>query len=342
MEQQIHFCTTADAVRIAYATVGEGPPLVKAANWLSHLEFDWSSPIWRHLLAEFARDHTFIRYDERGNGLSDWNVADLSFEAWVEDLESVVEAAGVDRFPLLGISQGGAVAIAYAVRYPEKVSQLVLYGAYAQGWARRQSPEEIEQRQAQLTLVKLGWGKDNPAFRQIWTTLYAPDATPEQQQSFNDLQRVSTSPDNAVKLMNVMANIDVAELLPQVKVPTLVLHCRDEAGVPFEQGRLLAASIPGAQFVPLSGRNHLLLEGDSSWGKFVSEVRRFLGTELTSAANTGADSLDRVVETASVATKLPRRYSVISSLGVGVWVKCFLPKIQSWAGKLRSRLCRRR
>jgi pimeloyl-ACP methyl ester carboxylesterase len=324
MEQQIHFCTTDDAVRIAYATVGEGPPLVKAANWLSHLEFDWSSPIWRHLLAEFARDHTFIRYDERGNGLSDWNVADLSFEAWVEDLEAVVEAAGVDRFPLLGISQGGAVAIAYAVRYPERVSQLILYGAYAQGWARRESPEEIERRQAQLTLVKLGWGKDNPAFRQIWTTLYAPDATPEQQQSFNDLQRVSTSPDNAVKLMNVMANIDVAKLLPQVRVPTLVLHCRDEAGVPFEQGRLLAASIPGAQFVPLSGRNHLLLEGDSSWGKFVGEVRRFLGTELTSAANTVADSLDRVVETASVATKLPRRYSVISSLGVGGMGEVFL------------------
>lgn len=264
MEQQIHFCTTDDGVRIAYATVGEGPPLVKAANWLSHLEFDWSSPIWRHLLAEFAFDHTFIRYDERGNGLSDWNVSDLSFEAFVEDLEAVVDAAGVDRFPLLGISQGGAVAIAYAVRYPERVSRLILYGSYAQGWARRESPEEIEQRRAALTLVKLGWGKDNPAFRQLWTTLYAPDASAEQAQSFNDLQRVSTSPENAVKLMTVMGDIDVRDLLPQVQVPTLVLHCRDESGVPFEQGRLLAASIPGALFVPLHGRNHLLLEGDPS------------------------------------------------------------------------------
>jgi hypothetical protein len=251
-------------------------------------------------------------------------VADLSFEAFVEDLESVVEAAGVDRFPLLGISQGGAVAIAYAVRYPEKVSRLILYGAYAQGWAARESLEEIEQRQAQLTLVRLGWGKDNPAFRQIWTTLYAPDATSEQQQSFNDLQRVSTSPENAVKLLNVMGNINVVELLPQVRVPTLVLHCRDESGVPFEQGRLLAASIPGAQFVPLNGRNHLLLEGDPSWGKFVKQVRRFLGTKLTSAGSETTERREAATETAAVSAKLPRRYSVISSLGVGGMGEVFL------------------
>jgi eukaryotic-like serine/threonine-protein kinase len=316
MEQQIHFCTTDDGVRIAYATVGEGPPLVKAANWLSHLEFDWRSPVWRHLLAEFARDHTFIRYDERGNGLSDWNVGDLSFEAWVEDLEAVVEAAGVDQFPLLGISQGGAVAIAYAVRHPEKVSHLILYGAYARGWARRESADEIEQRQAQLTLVRLGWGKDNPAFRQLWTTLYAPDATPEQAQSFNDLQRVSTSPENAVALLNAMGNIDVVDLLPQVKVPTLVLHCRDEAGVPFEEGRLIASSIPGARFVPLEGRNHLLLEGDPSWGSFVKEVRRFLGTEVTSGLKQVSDS-GKSAKPNLQRSDLPDRYTIISFLGVG-------------------------
>ena len=316
MEQQIHFCTTHDGVQIAYAMVGQGPPLVKAANWLSHLEWDWQSPIWRHLLREFSRDQTFIRYDERGNGLSDWNVADLSFNAWVEDLESVVNAAKVDRFPLLGISQGGAVAIAYAVRHPEKVSHLILYGAYARGWITRDSADEIEQRQAQLTLVRLGWGKDNPAFRQLWTSLYAPDATPEQAQSFNDLQRISTSPENAVKLLTEMGKIDVVDLLAQVKVPTLVLHCRDEAGVPFEEGRTLAAMIPGARFVPLEGRNHLLLEGAPSWGTFVKEIRRFLGTEETSALTqtSGAESkptpdLHR--------NDLPERYSIISLLGVG-------------------------
>jgi serine/threonine protein kinase/pimeloyl-ACP methyl ester carboxylesterase/tetratricopeptide (TPR) repeat protein len=316
MEQEIHFCTTDDGVRIAYATVGEGPPLVKAANWLSHLEFDWRSPVWRHLLAEFARDHTLIRYDERGNGLSDWNVADLSFDAWVEDLEAVVEAAGVDRFPLLGISQGGAVAIAYAVRHPEKVSHLILYGAYARGWITRDSEEEIEQRQAQLTLVRLGWGKDNPAFRQLWTTLYAPDATPEQAQSFNDLQRISTSPENAVKLLNEMGKIDVVDLLPQVKVPTLVLHCRDEAGVPFEEGRKLAGSIPGARFVPLEGRNHLLLEGAPSWSMFVKEIRRFLGTEDTSALTQASDS-GKVAKPDLKRSDLPDRYTIISFLGVG-------------------------
>jgi len=322
MEQQIKFCTTGDGVRIAYATVGEGPPLVKAANWLSHLEYDWGSPIWRHLLAEAARDHTFIRYDERGNGLSDWDVADISFEAFVEDLEAVVEAAGVDRFPLIGISQGGAVAIAYAARYPEKVSHLILYGAYARGWAKRDSAEEIEQRHAQLTLVKLGWGKDNPAFRQLWTSLYAPDATPEQAQSFNDLQRVSTSAENAVTLLKVMGEIDVEHLLPHVKVPTLVLHCRDEAGVPFEEGRLLAATIPGARFVPLEGRNHLLLEGAPSWGKFVKEVRKFLGTELQSAEFETSEL--RTAEPPAIRSRLPDRYSVISSLGVGGMGEVFL------------------
>jgi pimeloyl-ACP methyl ester carboxylesterase/tRNA A-37 threonylcarbamoyl transferase component Bud32 len=323
MEQQIKFCTTADGVRIAYATVGQGPPLVKAANWLSHLEYDWDSPIWRHLLAEAARDHTFIRYDERGNGLSDWNVANLSFEAFVEDLESVVEAAGVDRFPLLGISQGGAVAIAYAVRHPQRVSHLILYGAYARGWAKRLSADEIEQRQAQLTLVRLGWGKDNPAFRQLWTTLYAPDATPEQAQSFNDLQRVSTSPENAVRLLNEMGNIDVEHLLPQVRVPTLVLHCRDESGVPFEEGRLLAASIPGARFVPLEGRNHLLLEGAPSWGKFVKEVRQFLGMpEIAESAPTDLAASDS--RTQNREFQPPKRYSVISSLGRGGMGEVFL------------------
>src|SRR6202165_1903914 len=316
MEQEIHFCTTNDGVRIAYGTVGEGPPLVKAANWLSHLEFDWRSPVWRHLLTEFARDHKFIRYDERGNGLSDWSVADLSYDAWVEDLESVVEAAGVDRFPLLGISQGGAVAIAYAVRHPEKVSHLILYGAYARGWAKRESAEEIKQRQAQLTLVRLGGGKDNPAFRQLWTTLYAPDATPEQAQSFNDLQRVSTSPENAVKLLNEMGTIDVVDLLPQVRVPTLVLHCRDEAGVPFEEGRLLASSIPGARFVQLDGRNHLLLEGAPSWSTFVKEIRRVLGAEDTSALSQAPHSGKRAKPNLK-RSDLPERYSIISFLGVG-------------------------
>jgi len=317
MEQHIHFCTTSDGVSIAYATVGEGPPLVKAANWLNHLEFDWQSPIWRHLLEEFARDHLLVRYDERGNGLSDWDVENLSFDEFVRDLESVVDAVGLDRFPLLGISQGGAVAIAYAVRHPERVSHLILYGAYARGWARRGSSEEIDRREALLTLTKLGWGQDNPAYRQLWTTLYVPDAAPEQMQCFNDLQRVSASPENAVRLLNEVGKIDVLDLLPQVRVPTLVLHCRDEVVVPFEEGRLLAASIPGALFVPLEGRNHLLLESESAWAIFIAEVRRFLGTEKRAETNE-QDSQSKSLRKAELSRrKLPDRYRIVSSLGAG-------------------------
>jgi serine/threonine protein kinase/pimeloyl-ACP methyl ester carboxylesterase/Tfp pilus assembly protein PilF len=316
MEQQIHFCTTHDDVRIAYATVGEGPPLVKAANWLNHLEFDWRSPIWRHWLQEFSRDHLLLRYDERGNGLSDWNVDNLTFEAFVQDLEAVVEAVGLDRFPILGISQGGPVAIAYTARHPEKVSHLILYGSYARGFAKRQpSAEEIERRQAELTLVKLGWGQDNPAFRQLWTTLFLPDATPEEWKSFNDLHRVSTSPENAVRFLNEFANIDVVDLLPQVNVPTLVMHCRDESTVPFEEGRLLAAMIPGARFVQLEGKNHLLLEGEPAWTTFVNEVRSFLGSapRTTGEAQTrGAGRVDPLSQ-----ADLPNRYSILSSLGAG-------------------------
>jgi Tol biopolymer transport system component/pimeloyl-ACP methyl ester carboxylesterase len=296
MEQEIRFCTTDDGVRIAYATVGQGPPLVKAANWLNHLEFDWHSPIWRHLIQEFARDHFLVRYDERGNGLSDWDVENFTFEAFVQDLATVVDSLGLDRFPILGISQGGPVAIAYAVRHPERVSHLILYGSYARGWAKRGAPEVIERFQAQKTLIKLGWGQDNPAFRQLWTTLYVPDATPEQWQWFNDLHQVSTSPDNAIRLLDELGKIDVVDLLAQVKVPTLVLHCRDEVVVPFEEGRMLAGLIPGARFVPLEGRNHLLLESEPAWAKFVTEVRRFLKTEQFEAKpewSHSTDSIDR-------------------------------------------------
>jgi pimeloyl-ACP methyl ester carboxylesterase len=278
LEQEIRFCTTPDGVRIAYATVGDGPPLVKAANWLNHLEYDWQSPIWRHVVQEFARDHLLVRYDERGNGLSDWNVENFGFETFVQDLETVVDALGLERFPILGISQGGPVAIAYAVRHPEKVSHLILYGSYARGWAKRGVPEDFERRQTQNRLIKLGWGQDNPAFRQLWTTQYVPDGTPEQWNWFNDLHRICISPDNAVRLELALGQIDVVDLLSQVKVPTLVLHCRDEICVPFEEGRLLAAEIPGARFVPLEGRNHLLLENEPAWPKFVTEVRRFLET----------------------------------------------------------------
>jgi len=274
--QEIHFCTTSDGVRIAYALAGQGPPLVKTANWLNHLEYDWQSPIWSHLLHVLAAEHRLIRYDARGNGLSDWEVDDISFDAFVRDLESVIEATGVERFPLLGISQGCAVSIAYAVRHPERVSRLVLYGGFARGRRRRGSQEDIEQSEAFITLMRQGWGQENPAFRQLLTSLFLPGGTPEQMQWYNDLQRVTTSPKNAVRIRHTSDELDVTDLLPKVKVPTLVLHCREDAVQPFEEGRRLAAGIPGARFVPLEGRNHLILESDPSWGRLVSEIRDFL------------------------------------------------------------------
>jgi class 3 adenylate cyclase/pimeloyl-ACP methyl ester carboxylesterase len=276
MDQRIGFCSAPDGTQIAYATVGQGPPLVKAANWLNHLEYDWESPVWSHLFHGLARDHKLVRYDARGNGLSDWDVEDISFEAFVSDLETVVNAAGIERFPLLGISQGCGVSIAYAVRHPERVSRLVLYGGFARGRRLRGSAAEIEQSDALSTLIRQGWGQENPVFRQIFTSLFIPEATSEQMQWFNDLQRITTSPDNAARLRKIVDEIDVVELLPQVTVPTLVLHCREDAVQPFNEGRRVAAMIPGARFVALEGRNHLILENEPAWPRFLREVESFL------------------------------------------------------------------
>jgi pimeloyl-ACP methyl ester carboxylesterase/DNA-binding CsgD family transcriptional regulator len=277
VKQAIRFCTTDDGVRIAYATTGTGPPLVKVSNWLSHLEFDWDSPVWRHWLTELSRDHTLLRYDERGCGLSDWNVAELSFEAWVRDLETVVDAAGVERFPLLGISQGASLAITYAVRHPERVSQLVLYGGYARGVLRRDlTPQQRKVAEMLGELAEVGWGGENPAFRQFFTTQFIPEGTPEQHHWFNELERISTSPHNARKFFQIVNEIDVTGIAPRVSCPTLVLHPDRDARVPFEEGRLIAGLIPGARFVPLDSRNHILLERESAWRRWLEEVRSFL------------------------------------------------------------------
>jgi pimeloyl-ACP methyl ester carboxylesterase len=274
--QEIHFCTASDGVRIAYAEVGQGPPLVKAGNWLNHLEYDWQSPVWSPFLHAIAADHQLVRYDARGNGLSDWEVDDISLDAFVRDLESVVEATGIERFALLGISQGCAVSITYAVRHPERVSHLVLYGSFARGRRKRGSLQAIEQSEAVVTLMRQGWGQENPAFRQLFTSLFIPGGTAEQMQWFNDLQRMTTSPENAVRLRQFVDEIDIVDLLPRVNVPTLVLHCRNDAVHPFEEGRRIAAGIPGARFVALEGQNHLILKGDPSWERFLDEIRNFL------------------------------------------------------------------
>jgi pimeloyl-ACP methyl ester carboxylesterase/DNA-binding winged helix-turn-helix (wHTH) protein len=282
-KQEISFFTSSDGVRIAYSKAGSGPPLVKAANWLNHLDFEWHSPIWAHWVAELTKHHTLIRYDERGNGLSDWNITDFSFEAWVRDFETLMDTVGIERFPLLGISQGGAVAVKYAALNPERVSHLVLYGSFARGWMLRQSPEEIERRNALMTLVRLGWGKDNPAFRQLWSTLFIPDATPEQLDWFNELQRVTTSPENAVRLMSEASKINVVDYLPRVNCPTIVMHSREDAAVPISEGRMLAARIAGAKFVELPSRNHLVIPPEPAWDVFVKHLSEFLGWDKASS-----------------------------------------------------------
>jgi pimeloyl-ACP methyl ester carboxylesterase/DNA-binding CsgD family transcriptional regulator len=251
---------------------------VKAANWLSHLEFDWNSPVWRHWLSALSKYHTFIRYDQRGCGLSDWDAGNFSLDAWVHDLESVVDVLGLEEFPLLGISRGGGVALAYATRHPEKVKQLILYGSFARGkFVRSQTRQQLDEANALLALIKTGWGRDNPAFRQLFTTMFIPEGTPEQMQWFNDLQRISTSPEQATRIATVDYALDVTELAAMVSVPTLVMHAFSDGLVPFEEGRRLAALIPGAQFVPLESKNHLLLEDEPAWERFLAEVRSFLG-----------------------------------------------------------------
>lgn len=277
-QQTVRHCTARDGTRLAYSSVGDGPPLVKTANWLNHLEHDFESPVWRHWLQELTNGHCLVRYDERGNGLSDWDTPELSFGSFVDDLETVVDAAGLDRFDLLGISQGVAVAIAYSLRHPGRVRRMVLYGGYSRGWRKRLMGDDLARRDAMVTLTRTGWGQDNPAFRQVFTNIYIPEATATQASWFNEVQRLSTSPANAALLMEVFAQIDVADLLPRVSVPTLVAHASDDQAVPFPCGEELAREIPGAQFLPLDGHNHILLEGERAWPVFVRGMRQFLGS----------------------------------------------------------------
>lgn len=281
-EQSIHFCQTHDGVQLAYAKTGQGPPIIKTGNWMTHLEFDLESPIWRHLYRELSGEHTLIRYDARGNGLSDHDVTDVTFDHFVDDLETVVDAAGIDRFALLGVSQGCSVSIAYAVRHPERVSHLVLFGGYAVGWRKRaRTQAEKETGEAMLTLVRLGWGQENPAFRQLFTSQFIPGGTKEQADWFNELQRISTSPEDAVRNLMATGETDVTALLAKVNVPTLVMHSRHDTRVPFESGRRMAAGIPGARFVPLESRNHLILEDEPAFPRFLEEIKSFLKSDVT-------------------------------------------------------------
>jgi class 3 adenylate cyclase/pimeloyl-ACP methyl ester carboxylesterase len=277
LKLKVEYCRAPDGVRLAYAMVGSGAPLVKTANWMNHLEFDWESPDVRHLYSSLARDFTLLRYDARGNGLSDWDVEDVSLDAWVKDLETVVDAAGLERFPLLGWSQGCAISVAFAVRHPERISHLVLYGGFARGAYRRAKDElELLQAKALGTLIRTGWGSDSPVFRQLFSSLFMPGGTPEQLRRFTERQRNTTTPECAYRFFEVSRSLDVSELLSKVNVPTLVMHKRDDQVQPFEAGRELAAGIPGARFVALPGQNHFPLAQDPETERMLEEIRLFL------------------------------------------------------------------
>jgi pimeloyl-ACP methyl ester carboxylesterase/DNA-binding CsgD family transcriptional regulator len=304
--QQIRFCKTADGVRIAYATSGTGEPLVKTASWFSHLQFDWNNPVWRHWHAELGRSHTYCRYDRRGCGLT--------------------------RFSLLGMGHGGAVAIAYAARHPERVSHLVIHGSFARGRARRGgTPHQIDVVEMNLKLAELGWGSDDPAFHQFFTAQYMPEATAEQMRLFAELQRMSTLPEFAVRHLHAVFDIDITALAPLVQCPTLILHSRGDLRIPFEEGRLLASLIPGAHFVPLEGRTHFLQENDRAWQQFTAELRAFLpqaGREspatfqaLTAREEEVLEYLSHGLDNAQIAAWLALSEKTVRNHLIGVFAK---------------------
>jgi pimeloyl-ACP methyl ester carboxylesterase len=275
-KQELRFCETTDETVIAYATSGSGYPLLKAANWLSHLEYDFQSPVWRHWWNGLAERFRLIRYDERGCGLSDWNVDDISFEAWVQDLVKVADTAAPDRFALLGMSQGVPVAVAYAARHPERVSHLILYGGPLRGALTLNDPAIAERVDLLRQLLKVGWAEPNHAFRRVFAGLFVPEGSDEQIKWFEDLQRVCTSAANAVKFWDVCCELDVSDCAQQVRAPTLVLHVQDDAVVPFDEARYTAARIPGARLVPLQSRNHIILEHEPAWSQFLEEISSFV------------------------------------------------------------------
>lgn len=285
--QKIGFANAKDGTRIAWARIGSGPPLFKAANWLNHLELDWDSEVWSPLFQELARDHSLVRYDERGNGMSDWDAADLGFDAFVTDLESVVAQSGVERFPLLGISQGAAVAIEYAAQNPDRVSHLILWGGYAAGWrVDDYSPDARAEREALITLVANGWGRDDSSYRNLFSRALIPGATEAERTAFDEFQRKTVSAPNAARFLETFADIDVRHRLDAVKCPTLVMHARGDQRVPVANGAELASQIKGAEFVTLPTDNHLLLGREHSSELFVAHVRQFLSSESNDSSKT--------------------------------------------------------
>jgi pimeloyl-ACP methyl ester carboxylesterase len=274
--QRIRFCRAPDGTRIAFATTGSGYPLLRAGHWLTHLEHDWNSPVWRPFLDRMGQDFEVTRYDQRGNGLSDWDIDEFSLDRFVDDLEAVADSAGLERFALYGTSQGAPIAVAYAVRHPERVSHLILHGGYVKGRMQRANQEEREQGEALLTLIRHGWGKPGSPFIQAFSSIYIPAGTREQIASLTELQRLTTSPDNAAQIRAAVDEFDVGDLIDRIAVPTLVIHARDDGVQPLDQGRELAAGINNAEFVMLDSPNHAILEQENAFEVLFRSIARFV------------------------------------------------------------------
>lgn len=285
MDQQIHFCAAADGVKLAYATSGDGPPLVMLSSWLTHLEHQWRSLAWRPWLEALSREHRVIRHDCRGCGLSDRNVRDISFDTWVRDLERVIDAAGLERFTLLGPCWGGPVAMEYTVRHPARVAKLILYGTYVRGRLRRTNvPNEVDKAGLLLDLLRLGWGQENHAFLQAWASHFQPGGTLEHLRSWSEQMRAATSADIAARLMAISWELDMTQVARRIRCPVLVVHPERDRVVPIDEGRMLADLIPGSRFVQLDSENHMLLADEPAWPHFLAEVRRFLGEASSAGA----------------------------------------------------------
>ena len=273
MRQQVRFCTSFDGTRIAYAITGDGPPLVRAPHWFSHLEHDWTNPAFQPWVEDLSKRYAFLRFDQRGCGLSDREVPEISLEAHVRDLEAVVDAAGLERFAIFGASQGSAFSAVYAARHPERVSHLILYGSFARGWAKRDARDP--RNEAQVRLIELGWGSDEPSFRQVFTTQFMPDAGLETIRAFNNMMPLTSSAKTAARIFETNGSIDVQAEARQVRCPALVVHGTGDMRIPFEEGRRMAGLIPGAQFLSLETRNHLMTPGDPAWQRMLDAIVEF-------------------------------------------------------------------
>ncbi len=285
MEQDIRFCKTSDGVRIAYAVTGGGPPLVRSLGWFTHLEHEWETPYFGPFNQILSQHYTLVRYDGRGMGLSDRNTADFSLEAKVKDLEAVIDGAGIDRCAIMGLSEGGPTAVAYAVKHPDRVSRLVLYGSNPSFNQMAETSEGRQLADAMINLARVGWGSDHPSYRQFFTAMFMPDAPAEALRTFSQYQRASAPPESVVAMIEALIKFDVRDLAPQVSVPTLVIHRRGDTAVPFESGREFAALIPGARFLPLEGRNHIFMPDEPEAARFLQALDGFMAPDTAAAAS---------------------------------------------------------